>query len=672
MPWDRHLLHDRAYCMRIWFGLTAGTPRVRELRAAFAADVFDFAPTWLRPLARRAGETDAEYAQRRRQAMASALRRTAGDVRLRVRACDEELANRKAKLANWALSYIAEIERHDTTRLPAELRAKFRNTKGAGKPRAWMDLLATILGCWDEPEFQAQAEALYGAQLSALTFERIFRAHFGGLSPVERAMDAYFQRTEGLLPEYAGQIVQMDGSELPVHVLQGWGRARKDGKIDRVFAALTDCASLRTWLRCEGTRSEVYLWSPLLIRFFEETGFAPELIMGDEGGRGFASLRHQKPGEPLSLEPGIRLALLAGAAPHTHTPGLARTKGSVEAGGIKSTKSTVKRVLVRRFVSALLRELKSATPGIVPRDYRLIESEAAWTEIFGEVEGALNARCVRRAADGHWSRAQIWAHDAFAEARSRRALAAGWQERWQGLVAQGVAMRLRGQRQLSLKQTRAELRTVLPAGRARRLRGRRLPRRAARVRRRARRRSRTPDARGRDPAPARRRPAPLSRRRGHAPQGNLDRLRAAPREGWRAPDRAPAGRTREARQGLGRSALAPRSTQDRNRRRPGRRRRANHQPRLRRGTMHHSDQAMPRTLAHEENLSKQFGPTGKFPGGKLNEVDQGEIRFGVGADQSHNLVRLDFGKGVRWICLSRNQALDLGHSIIEEALKLKP
>lgn len=431
-PWDRALLQDRRYAAQCWFNLTSNIPGVRALREDFWQDVRAAAPIWLKTS--------------NRQAFVAAMNRTLPNAGLRQRDRDDSLPQRRARLAAEALKLCAPIENTG-------------HKKGAGYARSWMDLRASLRAIYDTPDFKALMLDVYGDELGWTSFEKLFRNHFGQVSPVERAMDRYVQDTLGLRPEYAGQIVQLDGSELPVHVLQGWGRARKDGDLAHVFAALTDAASLRTWLHGEGTTSEVYLWSPLLVKFFEAEGFAPELIIADEGGRGFNALRHQHTDKPLELDPGVRLALAAGVKPYCHRPRNPKGKGAVEAGGIKAAKSTMKYLLAKRFVEALMRELKGQA-GAAPANYRTLESEQAWREVADAWETQLNSRLVARVGDGRLTRQGVWDHETQAARRAERALAAGWEERYVEVISRGFVMQHYNGK-LCRARTRAELRAPL-------------------------------------------------------------------------------------------------------------------------------------------------------------------------------------------------------------------
>lgn len=61
----------------------------------------------------------------------------------------------------------------------------------------------------------------------------------------------------------------------------------------------------------------------------------------------------------------------------------------------------------------------------------------------------------------------------------------------------------------------------------------------------------------------------------------------------------------------------------------------------------------------------KLGATGAFPDGKMNQHDEGELRFAI--SNANGEVRIDFGKPVRWISLSANQAKELAAVIMQHA-----
>ncbi len=62
------------------------------------------------------------------------------------------------------------------------------------------------------------------------------------------------------------------------------------------------------------------------------------------------------------------------------------------------------------------------------------------------------------------------------------------------------------------------------------------------------------------------------------------------------------------------------------------------------------------------------GPTGRFPRGRLNEHDEGELVMAVGVKD--NTVILAFGKPVSWIGFSRVEAVELAELLKTRAAEL--
>jgi hypothetical protein len=78
--------------------------------------------------------------------------------------------------------------------------------------------------------------------------------------------------------------------------------------------------------------------------------------------------------------------------------------------------------------------------------------------------------------------------------------------------------------------------------------------------------------------------------------------------------------------------------------------------------MHHSSSPYP-----ESQLN--LGATGKFPEGKLNSEDEGELSFAVGL-QGKKIV-VDFGKPVAWVGMDATQADDLASLLQDKARKCR-
>jgi len=62
-----------------------------------------------------------------------------------------------------------------------------------------------------------------------------------------------------------------------------------------------------------------------------------------------------------------------------------------------------------------------------------------------------------------------------------------------------------------------------------------------------------------------------------------------------------------------------------------------------------------------------LGATGEFPRGKLCPQDEGEIRFAVAADPSRGVVMIDFGKPVRSLGMTYEEAAGLAELLQRKA-----
>lgn len=60
-----------------------------------------------------------------------------------------------------------------------------------------------------------------------------------------------------------------------------------------------------------------------------------------------------------------------------------------------------------------------------------------------------------------------------------------------------------------------------------------------------------------------------------------------------------------------------------------------------------------------------FGATNRYPRGRLNETDEGELQMGVAVDQG--TVILAFGKPIAWLGLTPAIARDLAQTLIHRA-----
>jgi len=66
---------------------------------------------------------------------------------------------------------------------------------------------------------------------------------------------------------------------------------------------------------------------------------------------------------------------------------------------------------------------------------------------------------------------------------------------------------------------------------------------------------------------------------------------------------------------------------------------------------------------------EDLGATGRFPGGKLDESDEGELAFEVVAYQGK--VVINFNKSVHWLGMDAEQARLLARSLMSRATQVE-
>lgn len=64
---------------------------------------------------------------------------------------------------------------------------------------------------------------------------------------------------------------------------------------------------------------------------------------------------------------------------------------------------------------------------------------------------------------------------------------------------------------------------------------------------------------------------------------------------------------------------------------------------------------------------RDFGATGTFPQGVLNDDDQGALKIGVAFDKKDGLVHLNFGKPVAWTAFPPEMATQLARTLLKHA-----
>lgn len=68
---------------------------------------------------------------------------------------------------------------------------------------------------------------------------------------------------------------------------------------------------------------------------------------------------------------------------------------------------------------------------------------------------------------------------------------------------------------------------------------------------------------------------------------------------------------------------------------------------------------------------REFGASGQFPQGKLNDDDEGELRLGITYDKLTGVVMVNFGKPVAWLGLPPPEAREFAQKILWHAGKAR-
>ena len=86
--------------------------------------------------------------------------------------------------------------------------------------------------------------------------------------------------------------------------------------------------------------------------------------------------------------------------------------------------------------------------------------------------------------------------------------------------------------------------------------------------------------------------------------------------------------------------------------------------------MHHSEQPMQPSAVDKDFLERKIrelslGATGRFPQGKIDPHDEGEIKISIGTKE--NKVVVSFGKSISWIGFDKAQALEISETLKKHA-----
>lgn len=68
-------------------------------------------------------------------------------------------------------------------------------------------------------------------------------------------------------------------------------------------------------------------------------------------------------------------------------------------------------------------------------------------------------------------------------------------------------------------------------------------------------------------------------------------------------------------------------------------------------------------------MDKILGRTGKFPRGKINNNDEGELLIAIGTDKDK--VIIEFGDPVKWMGMYSEQAIAMAETLLECAIQAR-
>jgi hypothetical protein len=68
---------------------------------------------------------------------------------------------------------------------------------------------------------------------------------------------------------------------------------------------------------------------------------------------------------------------------------------------------------------------------------------------------------------------------------------------------------------------------------------------------------------------------------------------------------------------------------------------------------------------------RKLGATGKFPQGRIDKMDEGELRLAIGIAPD-GMIRIEFGKPVAWLALSADDARNLAALLTKHAANAGP
>jgi hypothetical protein len=87
---------------------------------------------------------------------------------------------------------------------------------------------------------------------------------------------------------------------------------------------------------------------------------------------------------------------------------------------------------------------------------------------------------------------------------------------------------------------------------------------------------------------------------------------------------------------------------------------------------HHGDGPQESELIMMLKEQREGTAQRKWPQGRLSGLDEGQIAFAIGPDESGKNVVIDFGKQVAWVAMTPEDAVQLAQMLIKHARAISP
>lgn len=75
-------------------------------------------------------------------------------------------------------------------------------------------------------------------------------------------------------------------------------------------------------------------------------------------------------------------------------------------------------------------------------------------------------------------------------------------------------------------------------------------------------------------------------------------------------------------------------------------------------------------MSEDDRIDIKLGPTGDHPEGSIHDSDEGGLTMAIGAIPEKGVVVIQFGTPISWLGLPKDQAKELGESLIARSEEL--